>query len=56
MVDFTEEVEDDRMVIRFPNHRVLDTSPVELKFAGAVLVYGTRFTGKVFDTLSDELP
>ena len=56
VVDFTEEVEDDRMVIRFPNHRVLDTSPVELKFAGAVLVYGTRFTGKVFDTLSDELP
>lgn len=55
VTDFTKEVEDDRMLIRFPNHRVLDTTPVELKFEGAVLVYGTRFSGRVFDTRSEEL-
>ena len=56
VADFVQEIEDDRMVIRFPNHRVVDTTPVELSFEGAVLVYGTRFTGKVFDTQTAELP
>ena len=56
VVDFIEEIADDRMVVRFPNHRVVDTTPVELSFEGAVLVYGTRFTGKVFDTQTAELP
>ena len=56
MADFTQEIGDDRMVLRFPNHRVVDTTPVELSFKGAVLVYGTRFTGKVFDTQTAELP
>ena len=54
--DFTQEVEDDRMVVHFPNHRIVDTTPVELSFEGAVLVYGTRFTGKVFDMQTAELP
>ena len=56
VVDFTQEIADDRLVVRFPNHRVVDTTPVELRFEGAVLVYGTHFTGKVFDTQTGELP
>ena len=54
--DFTQAIADDRMEIHFPNHRVVDATPVELSFEGAVLVYGTRFTGKVFDTQTAELP
>lgn len=56
VVDFTQAIADDRIVIHFPTHRVVDTTPVELSFEGAVLVYGTRFTGKVFDTQTAELP
>ena len=54
--NFTQEAEDKRLIVRFPDHRVVDTTPVELMFDTAVLVFGTRFEGWAFDTLSDELP
>jgi hypothetical protein len=54
--NFTQDVRDDQLIIRFPDHRILDTTPLELTFDTAVLVFGTRFEGWAFDTLSDELP
>ena len=46
----------DRLVVRFPSHRIEDGTLVRVVFDTSVLVFGTRFLGKVFDTEGNYLP
>jgi len=46
----------DRLVVRFPSHRIVDGTLVRVVFDTSVLVFGTRFLGKVFDTEGAHLP
>jgi hypothetical protein len=55
--DFSQQVEDSRFTIFFPNHRVAkDGTILTFTFDCRVVMYGTRFTGKVFDSKTGELP
>jgi hypothetical protein len=55
--DFSQRIEDDRFVIFFPNQRVVKNGTLlTLSFDCRVVIYGTSFTGKVFDSKTIELP
>jgi len=50
-IDFSREVRDDGFVVRFPDTPITEHGTLlEVDFETTVLVYGTRFTGKVFNT------
>ena len=50
-VEYSEDVRADGFAISFPAHRITEHATLlEVDFDAAVLVYGTRFTGRVFDT------
>jgi len=56
-LDAYEVIDSDpgRLVVRFPSHRIVDGTLVRVVFDTSVLVFGTRFEGKVFDTEGDHL-
>jgi len=54
--NFSQDAQQDRLIVRFPDHRIEDTTPLELSFDTAVLRFGTRFAGRAFDLQTDELP
>ncbi|MBI4531104.1 MAG: hypothetical protein HY709_06230 [Candidatus Latescibacteria bacterium] len=55
--DFSYQIEDDRFVIFFPDQRVVKNGTLlTLSFDCQVVIYGTRFTGNVFDSKTVELP
>ena len=53
--EYEVESSGSRLVVRFPSHRITDGTLVRVVFDTSVLVFGTRFVGKVFDTEGDHL-
>jgi hypothetical protein len=58
---FSTEVDAHSFTLRFPEHRVqakgtADSVRIAFTFDCKVLTYGTRFSGKVFDTRTEEVP
>ena len=50
-VEYSEDVRADRFAVSFPENRITEHATLlEVDFDAEVLVYGTRFTGRVFDT------
>jgi len=50
-VEYSEDVGVDGFAVSFPENRITEHATLlEVDFDAAVLVYGTRFTGRVFDT------
>ena len=50
-VEYSEEVRADGFAVSFPQNRITEHATLlEVDFETEVLVYGTRFTGRVFDT------
>ena len=50
-VEYSEDVGTDGFAVSFPENRITEHATLlEVDFATEVLVYGTRFTGRVFDT------
>ena len=50
-VEYSEDVRADGFAVSFPENRITEHATLlEVDFDAEVLVYGTRFTGRVFDT------
>ena len=50
-VDYSEDVREDGFEISFPANRITEHATLlEVDFNAKVMVYGTRFTGRVFDS------
>ena len=50
-VEYSEDVGADGFAVSFPENRITEHATLlEVDFDAEVLVYGTRFTGRVFDT------
>ena len=45
-----------RLAVEFPSHKIADSTPLRVIFDTAVLVFGTRFEGWVYDLSADTLP
>ena len=45
-----------RLVVEFSSHKITDATPLRVIFDTAVLVFGTRFDGWVYDREADALP